>query len=208
MKRIALSLSILTITANAVDNLEPLKKHLHPRDMRFPTYQRALELMEERNVKTIVETGCTRLQGRIAFTGDGGSTVILGSWARDHDAHVYTVDISQKNIENAQLLTEPIKSHITYTVLDSVAYLEQFDKQIDFLYLDSFDFEADNPVSSQEHHLKEIEVAYEKLSDNAIILIDDCALPHGGKGKLAIEFLLNKGWKIERKHYQVLLIKA
>lgn len=50
-------------------------------------------------------------------------------------------------------------------------------------YLDSFDFDISNPLPSQKHHLKEIEAAYDKLTDNSVVMIDDCDLPGGGKGK-------------------------
>ncbi len=44
------------------------------------------------------------------------------------------------------------------------------------------------------------------LHEQSVILIDDCGLPHGGKGKLAIEFLKDQGWILLKEGYQTLLI--
>jgi hypothetical protein len=89
---------------------------------------------------------------------------------------------------------------------DSVNFLKNFDRQIDFLYLDSYDFEKNNPSPSQQHHLREIEAAYDKLTPQSIVMIDDCDLAHGGKGKLVIAYLLDKGWSIYAQDYQVILV--
>lgn len=205
MKRILMMLSIC-LSLSALEQSEiPLYGRLSPRNMRYSTFQHAMQLMQERNVRVLVETGCARLQGQEAFYGDGASSVIFGHWASLHNAHLYSVDISAKNIANAQDLTKAYAPYISFTVHDSVEYLRAFDQQIDFLYLDSFDFEASDPEPSQLHHLKEIQVAYDKLAPNAIVMIDDCALPHGGKGKYAIQFLVERGWHIVAKKYQVIL---
>jgi hypothetical protein len=78
---------------------------------------------------------------------------------------------------------------------------------IDFIYLDSYDYELNNPIGSQLHHLKEIEAAHPFLRESSVIMIDDCDLPEGGKGKFAIEFLLERGWRVVKKQYQVILAR-
>lgn len=98
-----------------------------------------------------------------------------------------------------------LNSRIHFVCSDSIAFLQNFGKTIDFLYLDSYDFDFNNPLPSQYHHLYEIQAAYPKLSENSIVMIDDCDLPHGGKGKFAIEFLTERGWKILENRYQVIL---
>ena len=205
MKRILLLL--LPCMSLATDNFIALTSRMHPINMRFSTFYLTLHLLKERKAQVLVETGCSRLQGPITYTGDGGSTVIFGHWALLNNAQLYTVDINPDHIKNAQGLTETYNSNITYTVSDSVAFLQHFSQPIDFLYLDSFDFDEHNPVPSQEHHLKEIKAANDKLSPRAVIMIDDCALPHGGKGKLAINYLIQNGWRVIAKQYQVVLIR-
>ena len=130
---------------------------------------------------------------------------MFSEWAHAHpDSHFFSVDISQQNLDGAASGLE-YKDATTLVCDDSVHFLEAFEEQIDFLYLDSYDFELDNPGPSQEHHLKEIQSAYDKFSPHCVVMIDDCDLPHGGKGKLAIQYLENMGWHKVVEGYQVIL---
>lgn len=173
---------------------------------RWATFEEALRLMSERNVHTIIETGTARC-GDTNFDGDGGSTIIFGHWATAHNARMYSVDISQAHIDIATKVTIPYLSNLTYVLQDSVQFLENFNDKIDFLYLDSWDYSEQDPFPAQIHALREIKAAYKNLHDNSIIMIDDCNIPGGGKGKTAIEFLLQQGWKLHRNRHQVILLK-
>src|SRR3990172_5463098 len=95
-----------------------LANRLSTRNMRYPTFHLAMQLMEERNAKVLVETGCARFQGQEAFYGDGASTVIFGHWAQLHNAHLYSEDISAKNVTNAHELTKEYAAHVTITESD------------------------------------------------------------------------------------------
>lgn len=174
---------------------------------RHDSMKFALELMEKRQPSVIVETGTAR-GGLYNFVGDGGSTIIFGTWAEVNNKAFYSVDINPTAIEVAKNALASKADSIHFVCDDSLNFLKDFDSQIDFLYLDSFDYQFGNPGPSQEHHLKEITIAYNKLSPNAIVMIDDCALPEGGKGKLVIAYLLNQGWKIIYDGYQVILARA
>ncbi|CDR33137.1 class I SAM-dependent methyltransferase [Criblamydia sequanensis] len=178
---------------------------LKKQDKRYPTFLLALQLLKELKAKTLVETGTAR-NGDQNFWGDGGSTIIFADWASKNNALLHSVDISPLAIQYAKAASAPYKDNIQFTVGDSITFLKNFNKPIDFLYLDSFDFELDNPFPSQNHHLKELIAAYSKLHDKTVIMIDDCDLPHGGKGKLAIEFLTKKGWIVLHSGYQVILV--
>ena len=90
---------------------------------------------------------------------------------------------------------------------DSANFLQNFDQPIDFLYLDSWDYSETDPSPAQHHCLREIKAAYDKLTKNSIVMIDDCNIPGGGKGKLAIEWLLERGWYLHRNRHQVILLK-
>lgn len=175
-------------------------------DKRYQTFVDALALMNARKAKVIVETGTAR-NGYENFLGDGGSTVIFAHWASEHGSEFYSVDIDKNNIATAKQAIGGNYPNAQFIISDSIEFLRCFDRTIDFLYLDSYDFEQDNPLPSQMHHLKEIQVAYPLLTENSVVMIDDCGLPHGGKGKLAIEFLLSQGWKIYREGYQVILVQ-
>lgn len=187
-------------------NARYLTNRLAKTDARYPSFLLVLELLEYRKAKILVETGTAR-DGDQNFSGDGGSTIIFADWASSHNALLSTVDISSNAIENAKISTLAYKENVRFFCSDSILYLQNFDRPIDFLYLDSFDFDFTNPLPSQEHHLKEIEAAYPKLHAKSIVMIDDCDLPHGGKGKLAIDFLLQKDWIIIYNGYQVILTR-
>ncbi len=91
---------------------------------------------------------------------------------------------------------------------DSVSYLSSFGPQIEFLYLDSYDFDPSNPAPSQTHALNEAKAALPRLSDNAVIMIDDVGLEHGGKGGLVIPYLLERGWRVYHEEDQVILVRS
>ena len=183
-----------------------LANRLPHKDKRYESFLTVLKLLKQRHAVILVETGTSR-GGISNFEGDGGSTIIFGHWASKNDALLYSVDISLESILIAQAASKLYEDHIQFTCEDSLAFLREFNQPIDFLYLDSYDFEYDNPAPSQEHHLKEIQIAYPYLHADSVVMIDDCELPHGGKGKLVIEYLLDKGWEIVFKGYQVILIQ-
>jgi len=97
-----------------------------------------------------------------------------------------------------------VKIHLS----DSIAFLENFKEKVDFLYLDSYDYNDDPEVQvkSQIHHLKEFKAIENLLHENTIVLIDDCNLSNGGKGKLVVEYMLKKDWKILMNEYQIMLV--
>lgn len=198
----------------AAGSSSPYLKHRIPRgNHRWETFRMALKMMEERNVKTIVETGTAR-NGDENFEGDGGSSILYSLWAKDHGAEFYSVDIDTASLIRAKRAVgsafgvqhKKLPSYLHFVCSDSIDFLQQFQKPIDFLYLDSYDYDLQNPGPSQEHHLREIQAAYHALTPQTIILIDDCGLPGGGKGKLVIDFLLDRGWQIAKEGYQVLLV--
>ncbi len=206
MRKILL-LIFLGLTAwNASRLNADLDEFIHPEDPRHATFKAAFALMEERGVKTIVETGTAR-NGLKNCTGDGCSTPLFAEWASRHDAMLYSVDIDPSAILEASEASAPYESHVHFVTGDSLKFLRHFDRPIDFLYLDSLDFNVAEPHISQEHHLREIIAVYPFLKENSIIMIDDCALPFGGKGRLVIDYLLKRGWTIFLEKYQVILVR-
>lgn len=181
-----------------------LSERMTPENFRYDSFQKALDLMEERRVKVIVETGTAR-SGLYNFSEDSYSTLIFSHWAQQHKAKVYSVDNDSLAIAAAKEETYPYADSVDCVCADSVLYLNRFNQPIDFLYLDSFDYDFNNPDSFQRHHLREIIVAYPHLTKKSIVMIDDCALPGGGKGLLVIQYLLDRGWKIVSSGYQCIL---
>jgi SAM-dependent methyltransferase len=208
-KNFVLIVISLLITNHCFTTVGPVIEWIREktRDSRRVTFEAVLHLIEQRGVKTVLETGTAR-GGHLAFDGDGGFTIFFGLWCALNDVHLYSVDISPVAIQNARTMVGQFEKNVHLVVDDSIHYLQQFDKPIDFLYLDSFDFDKENYRLSQLHHLHEIDIAYEKLSPHAVVMIDDCGLPNGGKGRFVIEYLLHRGWEIYMQDYQVIMIRS
>ena len=181
-----------------------LKDRLSESDKRYPSFKLALQLLDEREAKTLVETGTARY-GDQQFGGDGGSTIIFGDWANQHEAMLYSVDSAPAAIDSAKSCTKAFAEHIQFSCSDSIQFLDRFDRLIDFIYLDSHEYDCQHPLASQDHHLREIISAYPALHKKSIVMIDDCDLPGGGQGKLAIDFLIGNDWKIVHQGYQTIL---
>lgn len=162
-------------------------------DGRYPTFKLALNLFLQTKGKNIVETGTTRM---VEDYGAGYSTVLFGDFLAKYGGHIWTVDISQPNIDTCKIVTEPFKSVITYVTDDSHTFLANFTQSIDLLYLDSYDYPLDgtDPGPCQQHQLKEFKLAQPWLTDQAIILLDDNNFDNGGKTKLTKDYLLREGY--------------
>lgn len=178
---------------------------------RRKTFSKVLKLLNQRNAKVIIETGTSR-KGLKGTKNDGAGTIVFGKWAKENNAILHSVDISEKSIEGSkqEVITQGLTDVVKLYCMDSLEFLKQFNDPVDFIYLDSYDYSrTDTEIQrkSQEHHLKEFKLIEHKLHNNSIVLIDDCKLPGGGKGKTVVEYMLNKGWKILINSYQILLVK-
>jgi len=175
--------------------------------VRYGTFYQALLLAVARNVKTIVETGTCRVPGD--WQGDGQSTIVLASFAHRYDCKLWACDIDAAAIAVARESTAPFAANVEFCVGDSVAFLSGFQQPIDLLYLDSMDVHQNgDPDPPQVHALREGHAAMHALHTQSIVLLDDCNLPHGGKGGKVIPFLLGQGWHVIGLNYQVLMTHA
>lgn len=176
---------------------------------RRNTFKKVLELLKKTNAKTIVETGTSR-EGLQGAKSNGAATIVFGKWAIENNAFLHSVDISEKSIAAAQKEVDKQKlgSSVKIHLSDSVAFLANFKTPVDMLYLDSYDYGADLEVQkkSQLHHLAEFKAIEKALHSKTIVLIDDCDLPNGGKGKLVVEYMLQRNWEIVMNNYQILLL--
>lgn len=181
-----------------------LDKYNNQKNIRFKSFQFALNEAAKRKHRTIVETGVARGKTKFLFFSkinwkDGMSTMIFSDYARHHDGRLYTCDINQKNIDNAKKFTYLNKDFITFTTDDSLNFLNNYKNNIDFLYLDSLDGQF-NEASS--HQLKEIQLALKNLSSGSLVLLDD----KGSKTKFSIDFMLKNNFNIiNETNEQVLL---
>src|SRR5687767_9574184 len=97
---------------------------------------------EKQGPLILVETGCVRQLDN--WLGDGSSTVLFNQFAKTTGSQFYTIDINPDHCRLAQQTCPDA------TVLcgDSIALLYQLRKSlshVDFLYLDSFDLDWNNP---------------------------------------------------------------
>ena len=153
---------------------------------RATSFALIFELLDQKVEKDflIVETGCMRRDhGNLAFGDDGASTYIFDDFINYYDGEVLSVDICKENVEYANDLTS---NKANVHCQDSVDFLWNLPtKQIDFLYLDSYDIERENPHPSQLHHVKEMCAVIDKLGKGSIVCIDDHDAFFTGDGKIA-----------------------
>lgn len=213
-------------------------RYAGPGHRRHATIKAALNLFLQNNGTHIVETGCCRYPDD---WGAGLSTVMFGDFCKRYGKRLHTVDLSPENMEICKNLTKEYGDNTSYHVSDSVTFLVSFDRTIDLLYLDSYDYPygeilevyggktdidkarrilegmSDEEIvarhgaiiaGSQEHCLKELLAALPRMNDKTPILIDDCALPGGGKGRTAKDWLLANGYTCILDLYQTLWIKG
>ena len=184
--------------------MEFLKKYNNPKNFRFDSFEFALIEAQKRNHKTLVETGVARGKKKFFFFSkinwkDGMSTLILSDYARHVNGNLTSCDINKKNIENAKKFTKPNKEFINFVTEDSLNFLTNFNKRIDFLYLDSLDGQFEG---ASKHQLEEIKIAKNYLHDQSLVLLDD----KGDKTKLSIDYMLDNNFKIlNETREQVLL---
>ncbi|NGX38416.1 MAG: hypothetical protein K1000chlam2_01589 [Chlamydiae bacterium] len=171
-----------------------------PESHKYKAFLKALELIKERKLEVLVETGTSRVDKKKGIV-KRCSSLVIADWVRRHGGKLDSLDIKDGVIYRA---TNEVGDHIQFVKLDnehSIEFLKQFDQQIDFLYLDS---EEISGVTS-EHHLKEITAAYPWLTQRSVVMVDNGESPQGGKGKEAVGFLLDRGWRILSKEQQVML---
>lgn len=177
---------------------------------RRDTFRKTLDLLEKNKAKVILETGTSR-EGLHGAKSNGAATIVFGKWAAQNGAILHSVDISEASVANAlkEVKAQNLEEHVKIHLSDSIAFLKKFEEAVDFLYLDSYDYSNDPEVQikSQLHHLEEFKSIEGQLHEKTIVLIDDCDLPNGGKGKLVVAYMLERGWKILMNAYQILLVR-
>lgn len=196
-----------------LNNVDMLPQLAYGASFRGITFALALEYLDRVKPSVIVETGTSR--GRFdvnlpSICGDGGGTLIFALWCSRNNAKLYTVDIDQQSIDNCKMNIAAlgVSDCVEFVVSDSVEYLQNCGlKELKFLFLDSYDFDYNDPTPSQMHHRKEYEAVKDKLDSTCCILIDDCELPHGGKGLLVEEDIVKDGFVATYMGYQHLYVR-
>lgn len=194
-------------------NFDLIEELMRGSTSRAPTFKKALEYLDRVKPKILVETGTARGRFDInlpSICGDGGGTLIFALWCSKNNAKIYTVDIDQTCIDNCKLNIAALglTDCVEFIVSDSVSYLQNCElSNLQFLFLDSYDFDYQNPSPSQMHHKKEYEAVKDKLHEHCCILIDDCGLPYGGKGLYVEAELVKDKFTLVQASYQHLYEK-
>lgn len=172
---------------------------------RDTTFDFLLREMNERfQAPVIVETGCVR--SREDWSGAGNSTYLLGAWIDGKGGKFISVDNSEENCNFAREYCSQWPVDIVCS--DSVEWLKKTEERIDLAFLDSLDCDVQG---HQEHGLEEVKAVLPKLTEKALIVIDDTVHTDGrwiGKGGRAVPFLLENGWNLLCSGYQAILSRA
>ena len=177
-----------------------------------------LDKKENKSNYLIVETGCMRgdhtpVSSPYALGDDGASTYIFDDFINFYDGEVLSVDIKQDNVDYANKFTS---DRTSVYCRDSVPFLWELPEKtkIDFLYLDSFDLDPNNPVPSQLHHVKELCACMKNLKKGTIVAVDDLlntpefdqyrsTLVQGGKARFVEDFMKNIDAELLHDGYQI-----
>jgi len=144
--------------------------------------------------------------------GGGSFTLFFGEFLNTYPGHLWTVDISSRNLQTSMECTKMFAHNITYVCSDSIKFLQRFDHQIDLLFLDSADCDPTDTVLArfaQMHQMKEFLAAEDKLHNGSILLMDDSYFPSGGKTYLLKNFLIKqrKNWMLICDNEQTLFVR-
>ena len=174
---------------------------MKPTTGRNESFVKVIEILEAvyTHPITLVETGCIRNTTEESKFGDGWSTLNWEYYCKLTNSVVYVVDINPCHLTQSKKIV-PESSFVRYWEGDSVEFLTQFDKKIDLLFLDSYDYcgPEENIRKCHLHSLSEVHAAWDKLNDTCFVLIDDVFNEQwDGKGKLTIPYLLDNGFMVE-----------
>lgn len=211
-----------------------LNRNRERSNSRFPTFVEALSLLTKKKGKIIVETGTVRQEddwgagystvifGR--YCKEFGTKL----YTIDNDGrHLVTAKVITEEFSDhiEYVLSDSVKALRDFRGEIDLLYLDSVDYPIDWI-LDRFGrgdwghsidearkmseeevlgLYGDIIVPCQEHQLQEMQEAYDKLTPNALILLDDAGMPAGGKVRLSKRFLEENGWKVLLSGQQVLL---
>jgi hypothetical protein len=211
---------------NFIEFIEPYRNYLIESDSvnRMNYYDYVLNKLYLLNKPIIVvETG-TMWNG--LENNQGAFTLIFADFIKNYTGgKIITVDISNDHMNNCREFTKDFSDVIEYVVSDSVSYLksleDNFVREVDFIFFDSYDINLHEPLPSQIHHLRELLAVYDRLSDTVSLAVDDNLMPGNwinwlvedsngnliiervieskdniiGKGTLIDRFLLDNNWR-------------
>jgi hypothetical protein len=146
------------------------------------------ELLKSKGNVVIVETGCMRVPCN--WEGDGQSTFMLDALVQDRGGLFFSIDVALESIDAARRACSSMTQLIFNNSVPALHALNRvIPTRASLLYLDSFDFDVDNPLPSAIHHSLELTAARSLIGSGTIVCVDDYALgSDGGKGMILDKF--------------------
>jgi hypothetical protein len=150
----------------------------------------------------VVETGCLRVPGN--WEGDGQSTFMFDALVRMYGGVLFSIDVSSESVDSARRVCSSATQLIENDSVSALHALAQIvSKQIDLLYMDSFDLDPENPLPSAIHHALELTAVRPLIGPGTVVCVDDYAVGEtGGKGMIVDRFLSNIRAQVLYSGYQ------
>jgi len=172
-----------------------------PRSNPIKSLKTTARMFKKMNGKVIVEIG-SGIQGRTS-----GNSIFF--WAKSGAEKVIALDLDEKEIAMVKAATSQY-SNVQALVQDGIEYVRNFNGDIDLLYLDFWvpDEEGELPgMGRSRAYLKAYNAAKDKLSDKAMILIDDTDHVHPWKHTDILPAARKDGFRVLHTGRQTLMQK-
>jgi hypothetical protein len=174
-------------------------------DKRQEGFRFMVNSLRELSDPLIVETGCARQENN--FLGDGMSTLIWDTLINEMGSgSVHSVDLST---EAVMFAASKVSKKTTLVNGDSIRFLadleSKLDRSIDLLYLDSYDFDVNDPHPSSLHHIFELLAIKKALRPGSLVAVDDNFFHWGkwmGKGLYVSQYMDSVGKPMVHRGYQ------
>jgi hypothetical protein len=183
-------------------------KPVYDEKARRESFDLTLSLLPENPL--IVEYGMTRLNNN--WNGDGNSTILFAWYVSEYGGKFISVDIEPTYIPVAHSIIKSfdIATDSIYLVCgDASNFMDVFDLyNIDLMYLDAWDWTKEG-CDAETSHMKVFLKIENRLSENALILLDDVLdiNTYKGKGKQLIPYMLSNNYELLFTGYQFLFRK-
>lgn len=180
-----------------------LEEMIAKTNQRAVSFRIMIDFLKTIENPMIIETGCARPPDNvpwgtedISFADDGFSTLIFDKYVSTFGGDFHSVDLTPRHVEYAR---SKVSDHTQVHCDDSVGWLwyagkilEQENRYVDLLYLDSYDYEESNPYPSMVHHIKELASILGRTRSGTMIAVDDnvgTGKDRMGKPKYVAEFM-------------------
>lgn len=184
---------------NDVDIDGMIETHIDRTGHRADSFRFIKSELEKKNQAIfILETGCVRDLKN--YMGDGCSTLLWDLLCENYGGKFISIDFDGETVAQAQQAVHNgsiWKSDSLNALVNP--QIRKFAKNIDLLYLDSFDWSPGN--GSDLHHLNEIQLIWHSLPEGCLIAVDDCHSETEGKHVQVAEFMKNNKVDVVKSGY-------